>query len=115
MDELKNRPASEQGVIRTQGGRFAPGTSGNKGGRPKSAKDIQDLARKHSVQALETLVAIMETGKVGEQLIAAKLILERAWGRPGVAEEIGGSGEIIPVLKISLHPPLDRAETRPIR
>jgi hypothetical protein len=43
-----------------QAGRFAEGASGNPGGRPKGAVEARDLARKHTVSAINRLVAVMQ-------------------------------------------------------
>ena len=40
-------------------GRFQKGESGNPGGRPRAAHSIQELARKHTMEALDVLVQIM--------------------------------------------------------
>ncbi len=38
---------------------WAPGQSGNPSGRPKTAPVIQELARPHAPEAMETLVRLM--------------------------------------------------------
>ena len=40
-------------------GRFQRGTSGNPGGRPRAVHSIQELARKHTIEALDVLAQIM--------------------------------------------------------
>ena len=42
---------------------FKPGVSGNPGGRPKVLSEVRDLAREHTVAAMDTLVSIMCNGK----------------------------------------------------
>jgi hypothetical protein len=59
---------------------FKPGQSGNPGGRPKKAYDIQALAQALTDQALDALVAALECP--GERVQAAKVILERGYGKP---------------------------------
>lgn len=64
--------------------KFAKGVSGNPGGRPKGAGDIRDIARKHTPEAIETLVTVMHNARATDQarVHAATALLDRAWGRP---------------------------------
>lgn len=64
--------------------KFQPGTSGNPGGRPKGLQRLADLARQHTEEAVETLVAIMrdERGSPTARAAAAAQILDRGWGKP---------------------------------
>ncbi len=59
-------------------GRFQPGRSGNPGGRPKAAHNIQELARKHAPEAIKTLADIAEKGPPGARVSAAIALLDRA-------------------------------------
>jgi hypothetical protein len=44
---------------------------------------MQELARRHSVEAIERAVEIMRTGKSETiRLTAISMILDRAWGKP---------------------------------
>jgi hypothetical protein len=64
-------------------GRFIKGQSGNPGGRPKALEAIRDLAREHTVEAIDTLVAVMtakESPPVARVAAAAQL-LDRGWGK----------------------------------
>lgn len=56
------------------------GVSGNPGGRPKAALDVQALARTHTAEAIKTLVAAMKDPKTS--VPAAVALLERGWGKP---------------------------------
>lgn len=67
-DEAERRPD----------GTFAPGSSGNPGGRPATADEILVLARIDSVQAYRKVAAIMRNDEHRQQLVAALAILKAA-------------------------------------
>lgn len=69
---------------------FEKGQSGNPGGRPKETKDVRELARKHSQEAIEKLVHWMREGDAKSSSAAAQALLDRAWGRPHQAHEHSG-------------------------
>ena len=57
--------------------------SGNAGGRPKAAHNIQELARAHAPEALERLAQIVKTGDSHSAVVAAaNAILDLAYGKP---------------------------------
>ena len=64
--------------------KWTKGQSGNPGGRPKALGDIREIARKHTREAIKTLVTVMQTPKATDQarVHAATALLDRAWGRP---------------------------------
>ena len=64
--------------------RFQKGQSGNPGGRPKVVGEVQELARQHSAQAIETLAGIMQDKKApaAARALASNSILDRAYGKP---------------------------------
>src|SRR6476659_4957707 len=64
-------------------GRFQPGTSGNPGGRPRAAHNIQELAREHAIEALDVLIQIMLNEKTppNARVAAANTLLDRAYGK----------------------------------
>ena len=68
--------------MRDKSGRFAKGYSGNSGGRPKDEHNVAELARSYTVEAMETLVELMRTGR-DERVrgTAAQALLDRGWGK----------------------------------
>jgi hypothetical protein len=65
------------------------GVSGNPLGRPKSLHDVQALARRHTITAIETLIGIMqdEAAPPAARTRACEVILARGWGTPYQARE----------------------------
>jgi hypothetical protein len=79
--------SSEQGQITPmtiQGGRWIKGQSGNPGGRPRVMRNVQELARQRTSEAVRTLGELMRSDATppGVRVRAAELLLDRAWGRP---------------------------------
>ena len=63
---------------------FQKGTSGNPGGRPRVLADVQELARRRSPDAINTLAAIMDDQKAppAARVAAANALLDRGYGKP---------------------------------
>ncbi len=78
MAENNGRTAKRRG----RGRPFPKGESGNPGGRPKALREVLDLARAHTVRAIERLAELVESGDEGIALRAADVLLDRAWGKP---------------------------------
>lgn len=76
--------SDDKPVARTDGGKFAPGTSGNPSGRPRDFTSFAKLARSRAPRALEILEGIMESTveSSADRIRAASIILDRAYGRP---------------------------------
>jgi len=52
----------------------------NPDGRPKIVRDVQELARQHTPQAIQALVEALKDPK--QKVSAACALLDRAYGRP---------------------------------
>ena len=93
-------PVSLTGEIlppqRDERGYYLPGNSGNPGGMSEAKREMQTLARSHSVEAIERAVEIMRTGKSETiRLMAISMILDRAWGKPRQFVEIESQGKTL--------------------
>ena len=92
---------ADQAVVRLPTGQFAPGRSGNPGGRPAALTEVRELAREHTPLAIATLVRIAEKGRSEQARIAASTaLLDRAWGRP--TQPISGDDEM-PAVAVSVE------------
>jgi hypothetical protein len=64
------------------GGKFAPGMSGNPGGRPKVAGRVRAAAREHGKKAIERLAELMHDGDGRVAVMACNALLDRGFGKP---------------------------------
>src|SRR5262245_36238101 len=64
--------------------KFQKGQSGNPGGRPKVVGHVREIARQHTDEAIETLVAVMRDPKSppAARALASNSILDRGYGKP---------------------------------
>jgi hypothetical protein len=60
--------------------KFKPEQSGNPGGRPAIVKNIQELARQHTGDAVKAFVAALKNPR--ERVAAANVLLGYGYGRP---------------------------------
>lgn len=71
---------------------FQKGQSGNPGGRPKENAEVTSLAREHSREAIERLVALMRQDEDKKLAKAAcDSLLDRGLGKPAQSLEHSGS------------------------
>jgi hypothetical protein len=90
--EHETRETSEQAgnrnmTKRDSNGCFKKGSSGNPGGRPRSSEEFRTLAQSHTNQALSALVGILTKGTNMEKIQAARILIERAYGKSQTLEE----------------------------
>lgn len=87
---------------------FAPGKSGNPGGRPKVPSHIREMARALTEEAIETAADIMRNpGETGSARMAAvNAILDRGWGKAAQAHTgEDGEGPILTNISVSFIKP----------
>jgi len=68
---------------------FQRGVSGNPGGKPKG-EDVRSLARKNTRRAMERIVELIDDEDPRVALMAAKEVLDRAYGKPKMIEDDDG-------------------------
>jgi len=79
--------------------KFAPGQSGNPGGRPKSAH-LNELARAQTEACIQTLVNIRDNAKApaAARIAASRELLDRGYGRPPQGITLAGNAEAGPLM-----------------
>ncbi len=83
-----------QNTARTVGLKpWKPGQSGNPGGRPAVLKELQELARTHTDEAIMALVSVMRDKRApaAARVFASNSILDRGWGKAPQSVEVSGS------------------------
>jgi hypothetical protein len=76
----KNSPPAAP-TTRDTGGRFVKGVSGNPSGQHVVTAEIRELARRHGPEAIERLVLWMRSADPQASIMAAKILLERGFGK----------------------------------
>ncbi len=84
------------------------GQSGNPGGRPAVVKELRELAREHTVEAVNTLLAVMQDDEApaAARVSAACAMLDRGYGRPVQAV----MAEIDAEIRVDDTTPLERTK-----
>ncbi len=93
----ENRPKqTKRGKRKAPKTAWRKGQSGNPGGRPKEVAEVRELSRQYTEEAIQTLVTLMQSAKLERtRLAAASELLDRGYGRPAQAIDLGGP---IPIL-----------------
>jgi hypothetical protein len=94
MSNTENSTASARIVGRP----FVKGVSGNAGGRPRAAVDVQTLARSYTEAAVRTLAEALHDPKL--KVAAACALLDRGWGRP--SQPLTGEGAATNIVLLHL-------------
>jgi hypothetical protein len=66
---------------------WKPGQSGNPSGKSAKQREMEALAKDKSVRALERILELMESEDERIAFMAAKEVLDRAFGRPAPVKE----------------------------
>jgi hypothetical protein len=72
---------------------FAPGKSGNPGGRPKAQADLLNAARAHTEKSIAVLAKALNDDDARVRIKAAEVLLDRAWGKPAQSLAISNDGD----------------------
>ena len=80
--ENSDRTGDTEERTMPRGRPFVRGMSGNPGGRPRTLREVTELARLRTPLALERLTVLMDSGNEAIALRACESLLDRGWGRP---------------------------------
>ena len=76
---------------------FVKGQSGNPNGRPKELVEVRDLARQHTVDAINKLATWMKSDEARASVMASQILLDRGWGK-AVQPVSGEDGKAIEII-----------------
>ncbi len=79
--------------MRNSNGTFSRGNSGNPAGRPRSDAAVAELAMAHGPAAIQALAEVLGTGSNMERVTAARILLDRGFGRPAQTVEVADVSE----------------------
>lgn len=86
--------------IRTSKGRFAPGTTGNPGGRIGLPADVREMLERAAPQAVAKLVELIGSDDDRISLAASEALLSRLYGRPAMAIEANVRTESVAAIHL---------------
>ena len=90
--------SAENSEKTARGRPFEVGKSGNPGGRPKIPEDVKEAIRAACPKAVAVLVALLDDKKSLIRLEAAKIILERGYGKPEAMSKVELTGTNQPII-----------------
>jgi hypothetical protein len=102
----------QKSKMKPRGRPFPRGSSGNPKGRPKEHKEVQAAAREHTIEAISTLVFWLRSGGPRASIMAADMLLDRAWGRASQGLKL--QGELSPGLAEIVQQARARVDAKPI-
>lgn len=76
-------------------GSFKPGQSGNPAGRRVEVGPIKELAKQHTVAAINTLVRGLKAKSERTRIAAAEVLLDRGWGKATQHHEVDAGDELV--------------------
>ncbi|MGE0052937.1 MAG: DUF5681 domain-containing protein [Hyphomicrobium sp.] len=104
---MSNQPAStkkrrEATLACLEPTMWKPGQSGNPTGKSKRLEEIRSLAKENSRRALERLVDLIDSDDERIALMAAREVLDRAWGKVKPAEDDNdGKGITVNIVRLA--------------
>jgi hypothetical protein len=87
-------------MTRTSKGRFAPGTTGNAGGRPKSLATLIEPRLNNEAEIIDFYLDKFRTGTAREKFEAAEWLSDRLYGK--AVQAVAHAGEDGRPLKVVL-------------
>jgi hypothetical protein len=89
---------------------WQPGHGGFTGQQAKGYRRVLGLARKNSLQAMQTIVDCLKDPDPRVRVTAATTILERAWGKPKETLQLAGADGMQVVVVTGVPRPDDQTQ-----